>query len=661
MSAPRELVMTISLSSLEHLGINLYSNIPAVLSEIVANAWDADARNVNITVNRAEGTIIIEDDGDGMDRDGVIDRFLTVGFKRREILGELTPAGRKPMGRKGIGKLSIFSVAQLAEVYTTKDEERTAFKMDREVIRKAISGKDGSPYKPEEINEWPEELKRGTRIVLSGLSKSLTGMTVEGLKRRIARRFSVIGPKFAFAATVNGEAIEPKDRAYHNAIEYLWYYGSNDFVNLCAHLKRHEDRSSAIQAALKLEGISLTGWIGTVSSPSQLKDEEGDNLNRLAIFMRGKLAQEDILDEFGQKEMYADYLIGELHCEQLDEDNQDDIATSSRQALKQDDPRYEALRKIVLNELRNIAGKWSDWRRSDGAKAAAVVPAVSAWLQDLTGDTKKKAERWIGRLNTIRSPNAADAKELLKASILAFESYRRKEELDRLENIQDDSLPVILEIFRNIDDLEISYYGQIVKMRVHVIRTLKTKLSENDKELALRDFIFKHLWLLDPGWERVKGSEHAETAVNTFLQQDTNALTGAEKTARIDLGYRTTGGKHVIVELKRASVAVPVDDLTKQIRKYRDGAKRILDKTSFKGWPIEIICLVGKPPPEWNDATGTGPKGVADSLKSVDARIVFYDELLTNAQQAYGDYLEQHIKTDKLWGVFEAIDNFAPS
>ena len=38
MTAPRELVMTISLNALEHLGINLYSNIPAVLSEVVANA-----------------------------------------------------------------------------------------------------------------------------------------------------------------------------------------------------------------------------------------------------------------------------------------------------------------------------------------------------------------------------------------------------------------------------------------------------------------------------------------------------------------------------------------------------------------------------------------------------------------------------------------------
>ena len=662
MSQPRELVMSISLNALEHLGINLYSNIPAVLSEIVANAWDADAHNVTVTVDKAKETIIIEDDGTGMDRDGVVDRFLTVGFKRREVLGEDTPGGRKPMGRKGLGKLSIFSIAQIADVYTIQRKERTAFKMDREVIRKAISGKTQKPYKPEELNGWPSDLKKGTRIVLSRLSKSLSGMTVEGLKRRIARRFSVIGSKFHFTVTVNGATIGPQDRAYHNTIEYLWTYGAQaEFVKSCKHLARpHDARLPAIQAELKKSGISLIGWIGTVSSPSQLKDEEGDNLNRLAVFMRGKMAQEDILDDFGQKEIYADYIIGELHCEQLDLDDQVDVATSGRQSLKQDDPRFEALRKIVLSELRHIAGKWSDWRRSDGAKTASAVPAVSAWLQNLQGDTKKKAERWIGRLNTIRSPEEADKKELLKASILAFESYRRKEELDRLENIKDENLEQILEIFQNIDDLELSYYGQIVKLRIQVIRTLQSKLKQNDKELVLRDYIFEHLWLLDPGWERAKGSEHAETQVNEFLKKNSNALKGAEKRARIDIGYRTTGGKHVIIELKRASVAVPLDDLTKQIRKYRDGAKKILEKTKFKNWPIEIICLVGEPPPEWKDASGTGPKGVIDSLKTVDARIVFYDELLTNAQQAYGDYLEEHVKVDKLWGVFEAIDDFAP-
>jgi hypothetical protein len=249
---------------------------------------------------------------------------------------------------------------------------------------------------------------------------------------------------------------------------------------------------------------------------------------------------------------------------------------------------------------------------------------------------------------------------LLKASILAFESYRRKEQLDRLDNIKDENLDQILGIFKNIDDLEVSYYGQIVRGRVNVIDTLQKKLTANDKELILRDYIFEHLWLLDPSWERAKGTEHAETLVNNFLKKDSASLRGKEKTARIDIGYRTTGGKHVIIELQRASVAVPLDDLTKQIRKYRDGTRRVLQRTVYEGWPIEIICLVGKPPPEWNDAVGTGQRGVIEALKNVDARIVFYDELLTNAQKAYADYLEEHIKLDKLWGVFEAIDDFVP-
>ena len=53
--------MSISLNALEHLGINLYSNVPAVLSEIVANAWDADAKKVSIVLDKKLNSITIED------------------------------------------------------------------------------------------------------------------------------------------------------------------------------------------------------------------------------------------------------------------------------------------------------------------------------------------------------------------------------------------------------------------------------------------------------------------------------------------------------------------------------------------------------------------------------------------------------------------------
>ena len=53
--------MTISLNVLNHMGLNLYSNTPAVLAEVVANSWNADATNVNIKFDIEGKTVTISD------------------------------------------------------------------------------------------------------------------------------------------------------------------------------------------------------------------------------------------------------------------------------------------------------------------------------------------------------------------------------------------------------------------------------------------------------------------------------------------------------------------------------------------------------------------------------------------------------------------------
>jgi len=661
MPDPRKLEMTISLNALEHLGMNLYSNVPSVLSEIVANAWDADAREVTITLDKAAGRILIDDDGIGMSRDEVADRFLNVGFKRRVQPGSLTQQGRVPMGRKGIGKLSAFSIAQVVEVYTTRCSERTAFRMDRDAIREQIQSSTRDCYEPEELSDWPEDRMAGTRIVLSELSKNLTGMTTTGLRRRIARRFSIIGPRNDFQVTVDGTAITPEDRGYERILEYAWTY--DDQEGALTGAKKLEkppfDRAAEVKTQLEGDGLSLKGWIGTVAKPRQLKDEDDDNLNRIAIFMRGKLAQEDVLDGFGMKEIFANYLVGELHCDALDSDDAQDIATSSRQALKEDDERLQRLREAVRAELRHIAGQWSALRREGGVKQARAVPEVSVWLDELKGDTKKRAQRWVGRLNEIRTDRDTDKKELLKASILAFESHRHRKQLDRLDELSAESIGSLLPIFRDIDNLELSYYGQIVSLRLGVVKKLQEMMTENVKEKVIQEHVFDHLWLIDSSWERARGTEHLETTIKKFLDQDTSKLSKTERSARIDIAYRTASGAHVIIELKRASVAVPVDRLTAQVRKYRAGVRKILDQMPDQNnWPIQIIVLVGTPPPEWS-----GPGGQEDvdtALAAVDARLVFYDHLVDNAQKSYADYLEAHKKVDRLWDIFTSIDDFAP-
>ena len=660
----RELKMTISLNVIEHLGMNLYSTIPAVLSEIVANSWDADASCVKISLDKTAGKIAIQDDGCGMTRDEVIDRFLSVGFHRRKVLGELTPRfGRRPMGRKGIGKLSSFSIANTIDVHTTRNEETTAFRMDARKIKTAIQEQANGVYQPTEL-QYSQNMPAGTRIVLTNLKQAMTKMTVGGLRQRLARRFSIIGPTHNFRIFINDEEIEAQDRGYHRHVEYLWTYNLEAetrklFANL-AEGRPPIDRTSSTVKNTEDSGIQVSGWIGTVRNPGFLKGEGNANLNHIAIFMRGKLAQEDILRDFGQKEIYADYVVGEIHCDDLDRDEDDDIATSSRQSLKYDDSRFEAVRETVHQEIRHIAGQWSAWRRSDGTKTLMNrVPEVREWLEGLQGDTKKKAEMWIGRLNVIRSDKDTERRELLKASILAFESYRRKQQLDFLGKISDQNIEPILEIFSDIDDLELSYYGQIVKLRLGIITTLEERLDNNDKEIVIQNHIYNHLWLVDPSWERVKGTETMEKTLGNFLRQNTQNLTPEQRKARIDIGYRTASGRHVIIELKRSSVSTPVDDLARQIRKYRDGAKRLITQSNYADWPLDIICLVGSPPPEWNGESGR--QDVQTTLASVDARLVFYDQLLDNARRGYSDYLERHKEIDKLWKIFQGIEDFSVS
>ena len=80
--------MSLSLNVLNHLGLNLYSNTPAVLSEVIANAWDADATEVKIDFNLEEKTITVSDDGHGMDLDDINDKYLLVGYRKRDEAGQ---------------------------------------------------------------------------------------------------------------------------------------------------------------------------------------------------------------------------------------------------------------------------------------------------------------------------------------------------------------------------------------------------------------------------------------------------------------------------------------------------------------------------------------------------------------------------------------------
>lgn len=147
--------MSIDLQVLNHLGLNLYSNTSAVLSEVVANAWDADATEVAIEIG--EDAISIADNGIGMNLSDINGKYLTVGYQKRAESGLSSIFHRPVMGRKGIGKLSLFSIACIVEVYSRKEGELNAFKIDIESLEEAI--KTNETYYPTDLNDIINELE----------------------------------------------------------------------------------------------------------------------------------------------------------------------------------------------------------------------------------------------------------------------------------------------------------------------------------------------------------------------------------------------------------------------------------------------------------------------------------------------------------------------
>jgi hypothetical protein len=655
--------MTLSLNLLNHLGINLYSNVPAVLSEAVANAWDADAEHVSIEIDKKAGLISITDDGHGMDLEDINEKYLMVGYRRRdESRGGYSESGnRAVMGRKGIGKLSLFSISRDISIYTIKNREKHGFRMLVDEIQSKIEGDEGE-YRPSPLKDFPRDLKKGTRIVLADLKKTL-GQTEAGLRKRLARRFSILGKKHNFFLKINNREVTIADRAYFTKLQYVWSYGDEDELPLkeAKNLAFKERRPNGVKVVESRKGkkpklveYAVHGWIGTVKESGHLADDD-ENLNKVVIMVRGKLAQEDILEDFSEGGIYTKYLIGEVHADFLDLDNKQDIATSSRQRIIEDDPRYGALREFVRRELKHIQSKWTALRNERGTEEALEIPAIKEWFNALGTDAKKHAKALFGKINQIPFDSIDDRKRLFKYGVLAFEHLRYKENLDALEDITPENIEMVGEIFAQLDDIEASLYHQIISGRIEVIETLQVKVGSNELENVIRDYIAEHLWLLDPAWERATDSEFIESSLKNEFLDFASKLTDDEKKGRLDIKYSTFTGTHIIIELKRPKRKVTVGELLDQGDKYRNGLQKLLEQHGREKEEIEVVFLVGKWPDYWNDRKRRYED--KEALKRKNMRVLQYSELLENANRVYKEYLDKRRDTGRVQRLLASIED----
>ena len=334
----------------------------------------------------------------------------------------------------------------------------------------------------------------------------------QNLRQRVARRFSVFSSDFQ--VFIDDQKVEISDRNYFGKLEYVLVYGDYD-KSLFKHNQEYVvPRANSVGDS---EGKTVRGWIGLVEKSGELQDGT-DNLNKISILARGKVALEDILDSFREGGLYTKYVIGELEADFLDLTEEEDIATSSRQDFIHSDDRFIQLREFVRRELSHLGNARAKMKEKEGAKKAQEIPAINEWYNSLGSDTKSAAKKLFGKINQIATDDK-HRKTLYKHGVLAFEHLQYKKMLNKLDTLQIENLDAAVKLFLELDDIEASWYYQITRGRLDVIKKLSDHHSNDALERIIQEHIYNHLWLLDPSWDRATETPTLEKSVTRSFKE----------------------------------------------------------------------------------------------------------------------------------------------
>lgn len=366
-SREKEYIININPRILELLGPNLYTNIYYVLAELIANAYDAGAKNVYVI--EKENEIIVEDDGSGMSYDkGDIEKYLDVAAETRTNPEESYVMGtdRKKMGRKGVGKLAALSVSERVKVMTIKQGEKSGFILSRYV---------GEDNKLEPLSESQIRFEKitgnGTSVVMTNPEYGLN-KTAASIKKNLLKIFPLVNQDFRIHIKTNQSelTIEGFDKEMIQNLGALIMLGY-DFHHLGRYFNsgiedkgREKDlifKEAPVYFPLTLKDrdgqaknyeLEIRGWIGALRITTGKKEDNNDFPDSfISIISNNKLGEYNIIPLVGKNQLPEVYLVGQLHVDLLEETELPDISLSNRQGYKTDDLRYQTVLKYVHDDL----------------------------------------------------------------------------------------------------------------------------------------------------------------------------------------------------------------------------------------------------------------------------------------------------------------------
>ncbi|SHN30488.1 hypothetical protein SAMN05216593_1279 [Pseudomonas asturiensis] len=216
------------------LGRESISSSLVAVSELVKNAYDADADEVIIKfsgLDTNEPVLTITDDGDGMDKDNLLTRWMRIGTTHKYEVGK-SVRERVYTGAKGLGRLGIDRLCTQLNLFTKTEESDKIFEVDvdwnkynqiksveLDSIRHDVFEIDSLVL---EDNSFPLEGKgKGSQYILSGLKDNWDDEFLFELRKELSLLVSPFSKTLGFRVKFDTGGYQPDLDGYVASDHFL--------------------------------------------------------------------------------------------------------------------------------------------------------------------------------------------------------------------------------------------------------------------------------------------------------------------------------------------------------------------------------------------------------------------------------------------------------
>lgn len=590
-------ILKYSHNIIEHLGFKLYQNKPTnAIAELISNSWDAYATKVyvDLITDKAKPiAICVGDNGYGMTKDEIIENWLVIAKPKSVARKATSSEHRPPMGRKGIGKLAPFGIANNIDLITLKDNKITWLRLDYSLISSIENEQIVKEYKPEVIidseivdtldnyKKYMEYFKdkemyniikkrleflikeeKGTIIFCHNLS--IKRIINEGqLKESLGKRFTVsLRPDFSI--NINELELQEKDcfPEWSLRIPEIGYETINVPITF-----------TDVNGQTITEDKTIKAWIGFVSTTLWAQDESG-----IGIYAHGKIAQDrPYTFQLKGREILTRYCYGVIEADWIDEFDEDIISTD-RTSINWEHEGMESFREWGENYLKQRIKKFEEFKNENELTTNSVL--VDALLEkkpfyNIRSSEKKHLVDLVSEVTTKINDN--EQKELFIEA--AAKAWIHEPARKLIQNLWEKSKEIHPEHFAELlyklsDELvpESLSLAVIFSQRVYALTQLYQRIGLK-KETDLQKLLEEFPWILGQDYDQYYANQTLKTLVNDAIKDGSlvperyYGVEDEDKT-RPDFVFLESPNKQiVVVELKGPEITVKAKEI-QQIQSY---------------------------------------------------------------------------------------------